>query len=288
MTGCGGSYTEAVPASPRHDPAHPTIVSLNPCTDAILAEVTEPGQLLAISDYSRNPSSTSMDLETAHRYRAVSGSAEEVAAIAPQVVVASSFLSPATANALREMGIRVETVPIAPDIKTAREQVGRLAGIAGRPELGQRLVQRIDEAVANAAPPSGASPVPAIVWQSGGLVAGDDTLIADMMKHSGFANVAGTRGLSQADFLPLEQVLANPPRTIFAVGNALAEEDRMLRHPALARLRDVTRVPLEGSMLWCGGPTIPHALGRLAAARRSFDKLRTSGRRAETNGAAIP
>lgn len=278
MTGCGGGYTEAASAFARRDAAHPTIVSLNPCTDAILAEVTGPGQLLAISDYSRDPSSTSMDLDQARRYRPVSGTVEEVSALAPRVVVASNFLAPATRNALQDLGFEVVLVPIAQDLAAAREQVRRLAAVAGHPELGQRLVQRIDRAVADAAPPSGSQPLPALVWESGGLVAGDDTLIVDMMEHAGFANVAAAKGLSQADYLPLEQVLADPPRVIFAVGNPLAQEDRMLRHPALESLKGTTPVPLDSSMLWCGGPTIPLALTRLAAARRQLARQIAAGK----------
>ncbi|HKT84525.1 MAG TPA: ABC transporter substrate-binding protein [Novosphingobium sp.] len=272
MTGCGGGYTEAAPASVLHDPAHPTIVSLNPCSDAILAEVTGPGQLLAISDYSVDPSSTSMDLVRASRYRAISGSVEEVAALAPRIVVAGSFLAPATANALRELGYRVVTLPIAPDLEAARRQIRELAQIAGHPELGRSLIGRIDGALARNAPQPGGRPVPALLWESGGLIAGDETLIADMMRHTGFINFAGARGLAQADFLPLEQVLADPPRVIFSAGNPLAQEDRMLGHPALAGLRHTMRVPLESSMLWCGGPTIPRALDRLAAARRELEQ----------------
>lgn len=249
---------------------HPTIVSLNPCSDAILAEVTGPGQLLAISDYSLYPSSTSMDLAAARRYRAVSGSVEEVAALAPGVVVAGAFLPPATANALHDFGYRVVTLPIATDLAAARDQIRQLAGIAGHPELGRRLIGRIDDALARNAPPPGSRPASALLWESGGLVAGDETLIADMMRHTGFTNFAGARGLSQADILPLERVLADPPRVIFSVGNSLAQEDRMLHHPALASLRHTSRIPLESSMLWCGGPTIPRVLDRLAAARRGL------------------
>lgn len=273
MTGCGGGgYSEAGPPFGQHDPASPTFVSLNPCTDAILAEVTEPGQLLAISAYSHDPSSTSMDLASARLYPAVSGSVEEVAAIGPEIVVASSFLAPATANALRELGFEVVTIPIASDLDAARGQVRQLARLAGHPELGGHLIARIDEALARAAAPPGAKPVPALVWQSGGLVAGDDTLIVDMLRHTGFTGAAGARGLSQADFLPLEQVLADPPRVVFTVGNSLAEEDRMLHHPALAGLRSIRRVPLDSSILWCGGPTIPRALDRLAEARRELER----------------
>ncbi|CCA92617.1 ABC transporter substrate-binding protein [Novosphingobium sp. PP1Y] len=272
ISGCGGGHTGAAPLAAPGDPAHPTIVSLNPCTDAILAEVTGPGQLLAISGYSHDAQSTSMDLAKARGYRAVSGTVEEVAAIGPKVVVASSFLPPATASALDELGFKVVKMPIAPDLEAARGQIRELAGLTGHPELGKRLIGRIDEALARAAPPRGATPVPALVWESAGLVAGDDTLIVDMMKHTGFTNAASARGLSQADFLPLEKVLADPPRVVFAVGNPLAEEDRMLHHPALASLSRMKRFPLDRSILWCGGPTIPRAIDALGRARRELDR----------------
>lgn len=271
-SGCSGGYGEAAPVHTKRDPAHPSIVSLNPCTDAILAEVTEPGQLLAISDYSQNRASSSMDLAVARRYRAVSGTVEEVSVLAPQVVVASVYLAPATANALRRLGFEVVMMPIASDLDEAREQVRQLARVAGHPERGEQLIARIDGALARAAPPAGFAPIPALVWQSGGLVAGDDTLIADMMERAGFINAAGARGLSQADFLPLERVLADPPQVIFAGGISPAEEDRMLDHPALSSLDEMKRVPLDRSLLWCGGPTIPRVLNSLMKARRELSR----------------
>ena len=42
----------ACTAAPIPQAAHPSIVSLNPCTDAILAEVADPAQILALSRYS--------------------------------------------------------------------------------------------------------------------------------------------------------------------------------------------------------------------------------------------
>ena len=105
----------AAPPSARHAP-RPTIVSLNPCTDAILAEVADPGQLLAISHYSHDPRATSMPLTQARRFRATGGTVEEVLALDPDVVVAGAFLPPATARAFERLGIRVETFGIIPDL----------------------------------------------------------------------------------------------------------------------------------------------------------------------------
>jgi len=274
LAGCGGGgTTEAAPAEPAREgvpTGAPTIVSLNPCTDAILAEVTGPGQLLAISSYSHDPESSSMPMAEARRFRAIAGTVEEVATIHPRVVVASAFLDPASEAAFRRLGYRLIKMPIAPDLASAREQVRELARLTGHPEKGEKLVARIDAAVARNAPPSAWRQVPALVWESGGLVAGDRTLIVDMMRHTGFTNVAGARGLSQADYLPLENVLADPPRVVFAVGDPLAEEDRMLHHPALSALKSTRRFQLSRSILWCGGPTIPRALDELAAAHRAY------------------
>ncbi|MCT2399857.1 ABC transporter substrate-binding protein [Novosphingobium mangrovi (ex Huang et al. 2023)] len=248
---------------------YPTIVSLNPCSDAVLAEVTAPGQLLAVSHYSHDPASSSMDVDRARRFPATSGSVEEVAALAPDVVVAGAFLAPATRQALHDLGIRVVTMTMPADIAASEAQVRDLAQLAGYPEAGRALVERIEEAMAKAAPPAGRPPVSALVWESGGIVAGDGTLIADLLKHAGFVNGAAARGLSQADYLPLERVLADPPEVIFAVGNPQSQEDRLLRHPALKALKGTARASLDSSLLWCGGPTIPKALERLSAVRRA-------------------
>lgn len=261
------------PAQPTVDAARPRIVSLNPCTDAVLAEVAAPGQLLAISHYSHDPSATSMDIDQARRFAAVSGSVEEIAALSPDVVVASAYLAPTTAQALRDLGIRVVLEPIPTDVAASVAQVHQLAALTGNRRAGEALAGRIERALVEAAPPVGSPAVPALVWQSGGIVAGDDTLIAELMARTGFVNAAAARGLSQADYLPLERVLADPPRVIFTIGSAIAEEDRMLRHPALSRLTGMTRAPLPGALLWCGGPTIPRALARLAQVRAGLPGL---------------
>jgi iron complex transport system substrate-binding protein len=125
-------------------------------------------------------------------------------------------------------------------------------------------------ALAKAAPPRGSKPVPAVVWQSAGIVPGENTLIADLLRRTGFSNFAAAEGLRQADLLPLERVLGDPPRVIFTAGSARSDEDRMLRHPALAALRGTRREPFPSALLWCGGPTVIKAAARLAEVRRGL------------------
>ncbi len=253
-------------------PVLPTIVSLNPCTDAILAEVADPEQILAISHYSQDPAASSMDIATARQFRATSGAVEEVLALKPDLVVDGTFTAPATQAALARLRLKLEQVPIATTVPDSLAQVRRLAALAGHPHRGEVLIRRIEAALAATKAPVGA-PVPAIVWQGGGIVAGEGTLITAMLAHTGFTNAAADRGLSQASHLPLEAMLANPPRVILAAGNSHGDEDRLLSHPALAGLKHTIRAPLAPSLLWCGGPTIPKTLARLSEVRRGLRQI---------------
>lgn len=250
-------------ASLPQEVVHPSIVSLNPCTDAILAEVAEPRQILAISYYSHDPRSSSMEPAAARRFPATGGTAEEVLALRPDMVIAGSFLPPATAQAFRRLGIRVETFPIASSIAESKAQVVRIAVLAGGVDEGAALNRRIEAALVAAAPAPGARHIDALVWQQGGIVAGPDSLIADLLTHTGFSSHAAARGLGQGAYLPLEQVLANPPELILAAG-----DQRALTHPALSALATTRRETLDPSLLFCGGPTIIRAARRLAEIRR--------------------
>lgn len=248
----------------------PAIVSLNPCTDAILSEVADPSQILAISHYSHDPASSSMDLATARRFAVTGGTVEEVLALRPDVVVSGNFMSPATVGAMDRLGLRLEQLPIAPTIAASEAQVRTLARLAGHPERGEALIARIEAALATAAPPPGSAAIPAVVWQSGGIVPGGDTLIAELLRRTGFTSFSAARGMKQADVLPLEAMLADPPVVILTAGEPRANEDRLLAHPALAALKDTRRERFDPSLLWCGGPTIIRAAERLAAVRRSL------------------
>ena len=250
--------------------AGPRIVSLNPCSDAILAEVADHGQIAALSHYSHDPASSSMGVDAASRFPAVGESVEEVLALRPDVVVAGTFMPPATAAALRRLGYRLELVPIAGTVEESHAQVRRLAALAGHPERGEALIARIEAALKRAAPAAGAA-VPTVVWQSGGIVPGEGALITDLLHRTGHTSFSAARGLGQAEALPLERMLADPPQLILSAGDMAGEEDRLLHHPALEHLAQTRRERLDPTLLWCGGPTIIRAAERLAHLRRSME-----------------
>jgi iron complex transport system substrate-binding protein len=241
----------------------PTIVSLNPCIDAILVEIAGPEQVLALSHYSRDPGSSSIPAATAARYGVTGGAAEEVIARQPDLVLASSFLPAPTRTALERAGVEVVTFGSPGSIAESIAQVRALAALAGHPARGEALVREIADA---AAPRSHLRPRSALLWQPGEIVPGEATLVAEMLRIKGFANHGAARGLSQGDLTPLETILADPPEVLLIAGESAGQ-----RHPLLNRLTGTQVAALDPRLLYCGGPTVKRLAQRLdqiRAARR--------------------
>ena len=249
--------------------AAPRIVSINPCLDAIVLEVADPGQIAAISHYSRQPRATSIPLAMAARFAVTSGSAEEVVALSPDLVIAGSHVDPATVKALRRLGIRLLQLGVPASIAESQAQIRTIAAAAGQPARGARLNARIDAALV-AARPAQAWRVPALIWQGGGLVPGHGTLPGALLEAAGFHNMSADHGLDSWDVLPLEPLVARPPRVLFSPGLS-GDADRILGHPVLRPLARQTRIsPFPERLMRCGGPGLVEALAYLKAVRQTL------------------
>jgi len=265
LAGCGRAQ-EAVPLPL---PQRPLIVSLNPCTDAVLVEVADHRQIAALSHWSRDPAASSIPQAVARRFGVTGGTVEEVLALKPDLVLASTFIDPATRNALGDLGIPVETFGIVATVADSEAQARRIATLAGDPAAGERLIARMQAALNRAAPPPEDPPVDTVLWQPGGIVPGQGTLVTDLLERTGFANGAAARGYAQADYLPLEKVVADPPELLLVAGSEAGQA-----HPSLDRLGQTRRARFDPSLLYCGGPTVIRAAAYLGALRRSMTEVR--------------
>ncbi len=261
LTAC---TNDARTQAPRVGGDRPTIVSLNPCLDAIAVEIAGPAQVLALSHYSHDPSSSSIPKAVVSRYRTTGGTAEEVIALAPDMVLASSFIAPATRRAFERVGITVETFGSPTSIAESVDQVERIGVLAGREDAAGELIARIENAV-SAHP--GSRPISALLWQPGQIVAGRRTLVHEMLTRSGFSSHAEARGLGQADHVSLETVLADPPEVLLVAGDSVGQ-----RHPGLAHAREMVVSRLDPQFVYCGGPTIPRLSARLGEIRERLDR----------------
>ena len=91
--------------------ALPRIASMNVCTDQLLIPLADPEQILGLSRYARDRFE-SWAADDAQRYRILSGGAEDILVLRPDVVVASLFDKRSTRELLKQKGADHSTLPI--------------------------------------------------------------------------------------------------------------------------------------------------------------------------------
>lgn len=270
LAGCGpasGKQHRKIDAPRR-------IVSMNPCVDAVLREVAAPGQIAAISQYSQDPRATSVPLDWARAYPANNGSAEDVIAAKPDLVIAGPHVSVQTIAALRRLGIPLMQVTVPETLAENKAQIAQIAARIGRKDAGTALSAHIDAAMAQTRW-TGRSAT-ALIWQGSGLVPGKGTLADELLTHAGFRNVSAEAGLGKWDLLPLEGLLMKPPAVVLTgeanMGAGSADANRMLSHPVLHLAgRHIRFANYPSNLLHCGGPVIVRSLARLSQVRRELE-----------------
>lgn len=267
-----GACAPRAPAAPMAlDGAHAPvrIVSINPCIDAVLMAVANPGQIAAISRYSHDPRASSVPIDWARHFPGVDIAADDIVSANPDLVLAGPHVATQTIAALGRLGVPIAQFPVANSVAESKAQITAIARVVGHGDRGAVLNARIDAALAAArwrGPRASA-----LIWQASGLVPGTGTLADELLTRTGFANRARAIGLKQWDIVPLETVLAQPPAVLLSGGAAMATDsggDRLTSHPVLRKAARMIRIaPFPARLLHCGGPTIIAAAARLAAVR---------------------
>jgi iron complex transport system substrate-binding protein len=247
---------------------------MNPCIDAVLHKVADPRQIVSISHYSQDPRATSVPLAWAKTYHANNGSAEDIIFSRPDLVIAGPHVSIQTIDALRRLKIPLMVNPMPTSVAEEKAQISSIAARIGRVEAGKALNTQIDEALARTRWPG--TRTTALIWQGSGLVPGKGTLADELLTKTGFRNISSDLGLAQWDILPLEGMLANPPKVLLSgtanMGESEGDANRLLTHPALRKARARIRVAdFSSKLLNCGGPVIIRAVDRLAAVRQAVE-----------------
>jgi iron complex transport system substrate-binding protein len=259
-------------------PALPSrIVSLNMCVDAILVELVSHDRIVALSHYARDPQRSTIS-EIARDLPITYETAEEVVALRPDLVLTSRHSAPATRNALKRVGIRFELFDVPQTIAGSLEQVRQVARLLGAEREGEAMVARIEQALAAARLPDDEEPLTAAVYQPGGLSAGANTVVGELMQLTGLHNVAARYGVQQYRPLPLEVLVSAPP-DVLLVGEtspgAPLRAERIVRHRALRALESqMTQEIFPARLLFCAGPTMVDAANTLARAREHAQSVR--------------
>ena len=263
------------------------IVSTNPCADAMLVELVSPDRIAAISHYSQDPAATSMPLEVANRFASTTGTAEEVIALDPDLVLTSSFTPASTRNAYERAGLRTLLLDSPTTIEASKAQIVQVAAAVGEEARGRALNIKIDRALASALlrrrPGPSIGPVvtgpwptrgkgkenpSALLFIAGSLASGSGNLLDELLTRAGFRNAAADYGLAFTGNVPIETIAAHPPRVILTPGPS---RTAALRARVLAATHaGTTEAAFPRTLVNCGGPTIIPAITRLAAIRRQL------------------
>ena len=233
------------------------IVSLNFCTDQLLMALVSPERIASLTWLAR-ADGTEAERALAARLPANHGSAEEVLAAHPDLVLAGRYTTATTRALLGKTGTSMLVVDAAQDWDGIRRVTREVAAAVGERARGEALLAQMDADLAEVARLRPAAPVRAIGWSGAAEdVPGEDTLFNTILVTAGGVNLAalpsGRRGFD------LEQVLRARPQLLLRGTSHAA--DRALRgaaadHPALRDLPGLAVMEYPEGAWACGVPAV--------------------------------
>lgn len=260
-------------AGPSH--AAPRIASINVCTDQLLLSLADAGEIAGLSPYARD-AWQSWQADKARQFPLLSGGAEDILALNPDVVVASRFDKRATRELLRRHGVQLVEFAMPRNMAEVRAQLRRMGGITGHPERADTEIARLDAAIAQAREAIGNRNVRVLPLSRRGWVDGRDSLVGALLQEAGLRNAADELGITDGGFVSLEAVIALEPDLLLvseAGDRAEDEGTALLLHPALQRFYPATkRIVIPERLTVCGGVMLADALERLVAEMKRLGK----------------
>jgi len=264
----------------------PRIASINACTDQLLLALADPEQILGLGPYSRD-TARSWGAADAHRYPRLSGEAEDVLMLKPDVVVAGSFTKLATRTLLKEQGLRLVTFDVAHSLDEVKAQLRQMGELTGHPDRAAALNARIDAAAARTRQLVARGQYSVLSISRRGWVSGSRSLISSLLAEVGLSNAAGELGLKYGGFASLEAIISLRPDFILVSNDSEFAEDEgraFLLHPALERFYPPSkRLVVPERMTVCGGPMVVDALDRLVAELERVERTASAPARSATH-----
>ena len=246
----------------------PRIASMNVCTDQLLLTLADPAQILGLSRYSRD-ASQSWAAGDARRYRILSGGAEDILVLRPDIVVASLFDKRSTRELLKEKDLHLAEFDVPRTLDEVKEQIRQMGEIVGHPDRAATEIARLDAAIARARLAVAHRRYRVLPLSRRGWVSGSESLVSSLLTETGLFNAAGELGVAYGGFASLEAIVNLKPDFI-VVSNAgdHAEDDgrAFLLHPALERFYPPSkRIVIPDRLTVCGGVMLADALDVLIA-----------------------
>jgi iron complex transport system substrate-binding protein len=255
--------------------AAPRIASMNVCTDQLLLSLADANQIAGLSPYARDDWQ-SWQADKARQFPLLSGGAEDILVLRPDVVVASRFDKRATRELLRRQGVQLVEFAMPRSFVEVKDQIRWMGGIVGHAERADAEIARLDAAIARARETIGSRGARVLPLSRRGWVAGRDSLVGALLQAAGLRNAASELDVSDGGFVSLETIIALKPDLLLVSEEGDRAEDEgtaLLLHPALERFYPATRrIVIPERLTVCGGVMLADALDRLVA------EMKTVGR----------
>ncbi|NQW49936.1 MAG: ABC transporter substrate-binding protein [Rhodospirillales bacterium] len=246
------------------------VVTLNLCLDQMALRLAAPGQLVGVSYLSQDPH-LSVLADRAAAIEPVRESVETILTLRPDLVILGKDSHARLKRLLRDADIRVLELPWATSIEEAETVIEQMAVALGREGAGRTLIAGMREQRRRLTW-TGASLGTAIHLEANRGTSGKGSLMDELLRLSGFRNLAADLGIGSFGRVSLETVLAGQPDLLVLDGAANASPARateFVGHHALLALAGKAKlasVPTRYSI--CAGPDNFEVMRLLAEARR--------------------
>jgi iron complex transport system substrate-binding protein len=244
----------------------PKIASMNVCTDQLLISLADPQQILGLSRYARERFE-SFSADDAGRFRILSGGAEDILELKPDVVVASLFDKRSTRELLRAKGINLAEFAVPRNLGEVKAQIGQMGELVGHPERAAAQIARLEQAFERTRQVVAGAHYRVLPVSRRGWVTGSDSLLSSLLAEAGFFNAAGELGIGFGGFASLEGIVnLRPDFIVVSQSGDRADDDgsAFLLHPALERFYPPSRrIVIPDRLTVCGGVMLADALERL-------------------------
>ena len=253
----------------------PRIVSMNVCTDQLVLALADPAQILGLSRYSRDgwQSPASRDIS---RYPVLSGGAEDVLVLKPDIVIASLFDKRSTRELLRAKGLQLAELAVPRTLNEVKAQIRETGDIVGHPDRAAAEIARLDAALARARGAVAARHFRVLPLSRRGWVAGSDSFVGSLLAETGLFNAAGDLGFAFGGFASLEAIVSlKPDLIVVSQAGDYARDDgqAFLLHPALERFYPAAkRIVIPERLTECGGVMLADALDALVKELRRVER----------------
>lgn len=238
------------------------IVSLDYCADQFVLKLVGKQRISAVSmDATRE---FSYMRKQAALHRQVRPSAENVLALAPDLIVRSYGGGPNAERFYKRLGLDVLQIRYTSSIVEVQQELLRIATALGRQDAGKQLVEAMNERLNQLQSDRAVNEL--LYVTPGGVTSGPGTLVHDMIEAAGLSNFQTEPGWRS---LPLEKLAFRQPELLAtAFFDATTNHSNFwsaARHPIIRdQLKSTRSVLLEGATTACGGWFLVDAVERLA------------------------